>query len=250
MPDIRRKMKDAWNARAEKDAYFYVETRFWNNDRPAFFALGEERAALLIDPLLDERGVDGAGKTAIDLGCGVGRFTQALARRFDRVVGLDVSESMVAQAREAAVAFRNLVFMAGDGITLPVADKEADFIWSYEVFQHMPSYTVIRRTLKEISRVLRPAGIGLLHFRTAQAYPRLLWHIARLAPTPLMRAAKRALGKDPETADDSWRGARPLTRAKIEAFCLTAGLRVIMFRDDPTHEPGSRVFAVVERAAP
>ena len=36
---------------------------------------------------------------ALDFGCGVGRLTRALARRFDEAVGIDVSERMLEQAR-------------------------------------------------------------------------------------------------------------------------------------------------------
>ena len=37
---------------------------------------------------------------ALDFGCGVGRVTQALAARFEQVVGVDVASPMIAQARE------------------------------------------------------------------------------------------------------------------------------------------------------
>ncbi|MFN7154911.1 MAG: methyltransferase domain-containing protein [Acidovorax sp.] len=42
--------------------------------------------------------------TAIDVGCGTGRYTRVLARFADDVQGYDVSAGLVAQAREAAVA--------------------------------------------------------------------------------------------------------------------------------------------------
>jgi tRNA/tmRNA/rRNA uracil-C5-methylase (TrmA/RlmC/RlmD family) len=85
-------MKKAWNERANRDPFFYVETELWDHDPEKFFALGRERATLLIDPVLAKYAVDPVGKTAVDIGCGVGRFTQALGRRFTRAVGIDVSD--------------------------------------------------------------------------------------------------------------------------------------------------------------
>ena len=88
----RHEMKLAWNRRARKDAFRYVETKFWDSDVDRFFALGEEHTRLLIDPILDKYMIVGTGSTAVDVGCGAGRFTRALARRFDRVIGIDVSD--------------------------------------------------------------------------------------------------------------------------------------------------------------
>jgi SAM-dependent methyltransferase len=247
MSDISSRMKTAWNSRARRDAYFYVETTFWNNDKAAFFALGEARSVTLIDPVLNAHGIAGAGATAIDLGCGVGRFTQALGRRFGTVIGLDVSEDMVTQARSAAHGLPGLSFTATDGMAMPLPDASADFIWSYEVFQHMPSHDVMLSNLREVARTLRPARYALLHFRTAHAYPAALWHIARLMPPPLMRALKQALGKDPLTADASWRGASPVSRTAIQEMCKAAALEIVEFLEDPTHRPGTRIFALLRR---
>ena len=245
MSDPSQRMKAAWNSRAQKDAFLYVETEFWNQDKQAFFALGESRATILIDPMLKQFGIDPSGKVAIDIGCGVGRFTQALGRRFSRAVGLDVSDDMVVQAQAAAAGLSNLSFMAGDGLSLPHPSDSADFVWSYEVFQHMPSHAVIQAHVNEAGRILKSNGYGLLHFRSAHNYPTIFWSIASLVPTPVIRISKRLLGKDPLTADPTWRGAEPLTKPNIEAMCRKAGLEVVEFRDDPTHNPGSRIFAVV-----
>lgn len=241
-------MKAAWNERASRDAFFYVETELWDNDRDKFFALGHERAAQLIDPVLANYNFDPAGKTAVDIGCGVGRFTQALGRRFGKAIGVDVSDVMVAQARAAAAALSNLEFVTGNGETFPCASESADFVWSYEVFQHMPSHDVVKSNLREVSRILRRDGLGLIHFRTAHEYPTILWHIARFVPTPVIQKIKSLMGKDPLTADEAWRGAKPLSKATIAQFCEAAQLKPVAFRDDPTHAPRSRTFVVVQRA--
>jgi SAM-dependent methyltransferase len=241
-------MKKAWNERASRDAFFYVETELWDHDRDKFFALGRERAAQLIDPVLADHNFDPANKTAVDIGCGVGRFTQALGHRFGKAIGVDVSDVMVEQARAAAGTLGGLEFVSGNGLVFPCASDSADFVWSYEVFQHMPSHDVVQANLREIARILRPDGLGLLHFRTAHEYPTILWHIARFVPTPVIQRIKSLMGKDPLTADESWRGAKPLPKNAIANFCTAANLQLVEFLDDPTHAAGSRTFAVVRRA--
>lgn len=245
MPNTTNQMKENWNARARKDAFLYVETEFWNHNTQEFFELGEKRAQILIDPVLKGFGIQGSGNTAIDIGCGVGRFTQALGRRFDKAIGIDVSDDMVAQAQAASAGSSNLTFIATDGVSLPQPSSSADFAWSYEVFQHMPSHEVIESNLREIRRILRPSGYGLLHFKTAHENPSILSHAAQFVPTSLLRSTKQVLGKDPLTADPSWRGAKPLNNSDIQMMCKTAGLEVVEFRNDPTHKAGTRVFAIV-----
>lgn len=242
-------MKTAWNERATRDPFFYVETELWDHDAENFFALGRARATQLIDPVLTKYKVDPAGKTAVDVGCGVGRFTQALGQRFAKAIGLDVSDVMVEKARVSAAAMDNLEFVAGNGIVFPCASESADFVWSYEVFQHMPSHDVVQANLREVARIMRSTALGLIHFRTAHEYPAIVWHIARFVPTPVIRKIKTLLRKDPLTADSSWRGAKPLPKNAIAEFCVVAGLNPIAFLDDPTHAPGSRTFVVVRRGA-
>lgn len=46
-------------------------------------------------------------EVALDFGCGVGRLTRALARHFRHCHGVDISESMLARARELNASFSN-----------------------------------------------------------------------------------------------------------------------------------------------
>src|SRR4051794_28283830 len=95
-------LKRNWEALGEQDALWAIlsvpEKRGGGWDLDAFFATGRAEVAELLDlsRRLDpprERG------TALDFGCGVGRISQALAEHFDRVIGVDVAESMVREAR-------------------------------------------------------------------------------------------------------------------------------------------------------
>ncbi len=234
-------MRESWDERARRDAFYYVETAHWDGDVEAFYALGEERARILVDPVLGRLPRPAAVCDALDLGCGVGRFSRSLAKRFRSVVGVDVSQEMVrqAQAQHPSDAFPNLRFEAGDGVSLPAADGSQDFAFSYEVFQHMPSEDVILANLREVARVLRRDGAALLHVKTESEHGTA----AQLVPASLVRLAKRALGRDPLVSDPSFRGTA-VSRDRLEGLFREAGLSVRELREDPTHDPGTRVFVL------
>lgn len=241
---VPNRMRESWDRRARRDPYYYVETAHWHGDVEAFFALGEERTRALVDPVLPALAKPAAECSAVDLGCGVGRFSRAFAGRFRDVLGIDVSSEMVRQAREAnpPEEYPNLQFVAGDGVTLPTAATH-DFVFSYEVFQHMPSEDVIRSNLREIARILRPDGIALLHMKTQADAGRLRRAAARLVPDAAVQLVKRTLGRDPLVSDASFRGTT-VPRERLPELFAEAGMTVRELRDDPTHAPGTRVFVV------
>ncbi|MFA6113634.1 MAG: class I SAM-dependent methyltransferase [Sphingomonas sp.] len=81
-----------------------------------------------------ERFVPSAGRYALDVGCGPGRDTLQLAKHFDRVLGLDVSENMVSLARQAAFS-PNIEFRRLD--ILDLDDGPFDFIWANAILHHL-----------------------------------------------------------------------------------------------------------------
>ena len=236
-------MRESWDERARRDAFYYVETAHWDGDVEAFYALGEERARMLVDPVLGRLPRPAAICDALDLGCGVGRFSRALAGRFRSVARrgrLARRWCGRPEAQHPSDAFPNLRFEAGDGVSLPAADGSQDFVFSYEVFQHMPSEDVI---LREPARggPRPPARRGGPPPR--QDRGRARDGCAQLVPDSLVRLAKRALGRDPLVSDPSFRGTA-VSRDRLEGLFREAGLSVRELREDPTHEPGTRVFVL------
>lgn len=110
-------------------------------------------------------------KTILDLGCGTGRFTEALRARFDaKVVGIDPSEKMLAQARSKQSDGR-IQYELGRAESIPLADNSVDLIFMSMIFHHFatPGLAAL-----ECRRVLRDGGTALVRTGTRErisSYP-------------------------------------------------------------------------------
>ena len=187
--EITARMRDDWNARAREDAGYYVAVGRRDQDDAGFFATATEVINGLEWELrrvpLAQRG----NWRALEIGCGPGRLMRPLARHFVEIHGVDVSDEMIALAKEKLRDTPNAFPHVGDGSTLPqFEDNFFDFIYSYAVFQHIPSREVVNQYLKEIARVLKPGGLVRLQFnglsRGADAYD--TWAGARFSSTDIL----------------------------------------------------------------
>jgi len=106
------------------------------------------------------------GDRALDVGCGTGEFTAALAQAGAHAIGVDVAEAALerARARHAELDFR-LVPIDGP---LPFEDGAFELAWASEVIEHVADTA---RWLSEVRRVLAPRGRLLL---TTPSHGRLL----------------------------------------------------------------------------
>ena len=101
-----------------------------------------------------------AGKRVLDFGCGIGRVAAALAPLAAEVIGVDLSEQMVAQARARTAGVPNLRFEVSDGIDLPFPDASFDLVLAVDSFPYLvrAGEGVLTSTLTDIARLLRPGG--------------------------------------------------------------------------------------------
>ena len=100
---------------------------------------------------------DVAGLRILDLGCGGGQNSIALARFGAHVTGIDLSEMQIAHARRlAAAAHIPVEFVQGSGEALgALGDGSCDAVFSSNTFPYIAD---MRRCLAECARVLRPGG--------------------------------------------------------------------------------------------
>jgi ubiquinone/menaquinone biosynthesis C-methylase UbiE len=112
-------------------------------------------------------------KTILDLGCGTGRFSQALADRFHaKVIGVDPSRKMLGQARNK-VRDSSVRYVAGRGEAIPLPDDSVDLVFMSMIFHHLenPALAAV-----ECRRVLPADGTAFLRAGTKEhisSYPYL-----------------------------------------------------------------------------
>ncbi|MCK1396145.1 class I SAM-dependent methyltransferase [Bradyrhizobium sp. 1] len=151
-----------WQQWGKEDPYYgvYSEDRFSRNQirdhRDEFFATGEKMVDVLLDRTIRYFGPVPTGR-ALEFGSGVGRMTIPLARRFNDVVGLDISTDMIAEATENCKKFdiSNATFLISDD-ELSHVTGTFDLVLSYIVLQHV----VPERGLPIIDRLLARVSTG------------------------------------------------------------------------------------------
>jgi SAM-dependent methyltransferase len=107
---------------------------------------------------------DLAGRTLIDLGCGMGTFTIEAADRGAYAIGVDPAPAAVRAARLVAAAegADRARFIRADAVRLPLVDASADFVLAADLTEHLDDVT-LARILREAARVLSPGGRLVLY---------------------------------------------------------------------------------------
>ncbi len=163
-PTLGDNSDKSWERFGSTDPYYGVLTnaRFKGSalsdaEKESFFRSGEEHIENVlanVESIFDSKMSNG---TVLDFGCGVGRLTLPLARRFNRVIAMDISPSMLDVAKKncADVGVENVEFLVSDDALSRLTD-DVDFIHSYIVLQHVP----VRRGLRILSAMLNRLSAG------------------------------------------------------------------------------------------
>jgi ubiquinone/menaquinone biosynthesis C-methylase UbiE len=144
-----------------------VYTHMWASHEGGPFAPLDEslhpRPHSMLYEVVSACGVN-ASSLVLDIGCGRGNHSCALARRFGcAVVGLDVAQFHVEQGRARAVqegVSDRVSFVQGDIDALPFEGERFDFLWSRDMLMHVPA---LPHALMECTHVLKPVGAMLVY---------------------------------------------------------------------------------------
>src|SRR6185295_1239005 len=112
----------------QRDRWNGIDGEFWTRQQDRM----DRTLAPVTGPLL-AFAAPRSGSIILDIGCGCGATTIELARAVGpsgRVVGLDISEPMLALARERLRPFANATCLLGDAAELPLRDLGAELIVS------------------------------------------------------------------------------------------------------------------------
>lgn len=150
------------------------------------------------------------GRVAVDFGCGSGDNAVVLARRGARVVGIDISESLLRLASRRMTVNgldAKADFVAGSAHDLPIKDASADVVLGIAILHHLD----LTATAAEVHRILKPGGIAVFQ--------------EPVRDSALMRGVRRLI---PYRAPDVSPFERPLTTPELRAFA--DGFSVIAWR--------------------
>jgi SAM-dependent methyltransferase len=153
-------MREDWNSRAREDAHYYVAFGRRDQDDGEF----QDTAQEVVHGLEWEMrrlpaGVPAANRRAVEIGCGPGRLLRPMSAHFGEIHGVDISDEMVARARQRLAHIPHAHAHVARNSNLEMFCGESfDFAYSYAVFQHIPSAEVVFGYLRETWRVLKPGG--------------------------------------------------------------------------------------------
>lgn len=170
------RVKQQWQHLGETEPHWSVLTNesyfqdVFHMNRDAFFQSGVAEVDTFIATLKRARVERSQLRRVVELGCGVGRVTAALATKFDDVVGVDISAAHLRLAEELprnteanAISFRQLTSIDA----VPQIGK-FDVLYSRIVLQHNPP-PVMARLLSDFLEQLNVGGVAFLQVPTYKA---------------------------------------------------------------------------------
>jgi len=136
-----------------------MDERYWDQLAPAYRAqvhdsLSTDRSGI-IERWLDE--FASSRKTAVDFGCGVGRYLPALSKRFKLIHALDHSARLLDQARAANGNLINLIYRKAD-LTRPLRDWKRPHFGICMNVLIAPDHDLRSAMIRTMHQALAPGG--------------------------------------------------------------------------------------------
>jgi 2-polyprenyl-3-methyl-5-hydroxy-6-metoxy-1,4-benzoquinol methylase len=241
---------DVWKTYGRDDPYFgvlahaeYTRANLSDENLEKFFQSGEAGIAELLSSI-EQSGISLRTGRALDFGCGVGRLAIPLAKRFREVIGVDVSEGMLAEAVRN-VRKRNIENV---NFSTELPNLEFDLVHSALVFQHINPVRGLEIISNCWSRVAQDGTLAVqvpIRFNGS----RTIWRLRQVRNVfPVLQIPYNLL------SGDRWN--RPGMQMNIynlnalSASLLELGARQLLLLRQPPDGPFSRVYVLAVKGSP
>lgn len=214
-------LQTSWDKLGKQNALWAVLSDKTKWGEKEFFETGRQEIEQVLGEL-DKHGAKVNFGRAMDFGCGVGRLSQALGQHFKQVVGVDIAESMIRQARDfnrrKNVEFKHVT----SGDLSDFDDNSFDFVLSDIVFQHMRN-EFTKKYLQEMFRVLKPGGHLVFQLPSTPARTWKGFLISTL-PDNLLTALRKGMEMN------------PIKKEELTKYVRGLGYEVITVEKDTHHK--------------
>lgn len=190
-----------WEAWGREDPYFGVYSRedfrtgnLTEQNRAAFFRSGDEHIATLFERIQSHFGMEFRPQAILDFGCGVGRLLIPLARHSERALGVDISPSMLAEARFNCQRenITNVDFIGSDD-SLSKVSGTYDLVNTHIVLAHIPQDRGLM-IIESLASKVRVGGLIAFDVLYACHTPMLVrWIVKMRYRIPVLNAARNFL---------------------------------------------------------
>ena len=137
-----------WNKKSQTMQHYDLQAAIYDIQY-----LGEQNAK--IEDLLKNMKI-GSKELVLDLGCGTGFLFQYLTEKVEALVGLDVSQKALIEAKKRTRNNPNILLVRADADNTPFPDHIFDKIFAITVLQNMPDP---KKTIIEMKRTSKPQAM-------------------------------------------------------------------------------------------